>query len=294
VTLVPELAKKAAHVTMLQRSPTYIVSVPGKDGLAGWFREHFSEDTAYATTRWKNVAFSLAFYRFCRRFPKLARRMLLAQVRKQLGDAVDVDPHFTPTYDPWDQRLCLVPDSDLFRTLRDKRASVVTDHIETFTEKGIELRSGRELEADLIVTATGLKLKFLGGVDVVVDGKRGKASEAMVYKGLMLSDVPNLAFAIGYTNASWTLKCDLASEYVCRLLGYMDAHGYAWCCPRRRDPTLEEEPLLDFTSGYVKRALADLPKQGSKTPWKLHQNYALDRALFRRGRLDDDAMEFAR
>jgi monooxygenase len=279
-------------VWMLQRSPTYIISVPGQDRIAALLRERLPSGAAYHAVRWKNVLVGMGFYGLCRRFPRLAKKMLLSQVEKQIGDAVDVGQHFTPRYDPWDQRLCLVPDSDMFDAIRDGRASVVTDRIATFTEKGIRLESGAELEADLVVTATGLKLKFLGGMAVEVDGRPVDASKRLVYKGLMLDDVPNLAFAIGYTNASWTLKCDLASEYVCRLLLHMDAHGYAWCCPRRNDPSVEEVPLIDFSSGYVQRAAASLPKQGSRAPWKLHQNYALDRAAFRHGRLTDGTMEF--
>jgi cation diffusion facilitator CzcD-associated flavoprotein CzcO len=293
VTLVPELARRAAHVTMLQRSPTYIVSAPAQDLIADWMREHLPEATAYAVTRWKNVALQMFIFNYCRRYPEKAKRFLVERVRKAVRGRVDVDTHFTPSYRPWDQRMCLVPDGDLFKALREGRASVVTDHIETFTEKGIRLRSGQELEADLIVTATGLKMRFMGGIELGVDGRRVQPNETMVYKGMMLSDVPNLAFAVGYTNASWTLKCDLTSEYVCRLLGHMDRHGYVQCRPRRNDPSVKEVPLIDFSSGYVQRALAMLPKQGSAAPWRLYQNYALDRVMLRRGRIDDGAMEFA-
>jgi monooxygenase len=293
VTLVPELSRRAAHVTMLQRSPTYIVSLPARDKIAGWLRKRLPAESAYAAARWKNVLIGMAFYQFCRRYPQRAKGYLVAQVRRALGGQVDVAKHFTPSYDPWDQRLCLVPDGDLFDTLREGRASVVTDHIDTFTEKGIRLRSGEELEADLVVTATGLRLKYLGGIHVEVDGKQVEPKQTMTYKGLMLSDVPNLALAAGYTNASWTLKCDLTSEYVCRLISHMDAHGYRQCCPRRRDPSVKEEPLLSFSSGYVLRALDELPRQGSIAPWKLYQNYALDRMMLRRGRVDDGAMEFS-
>jgi cation diffusion facilitator CzcD-associated flavoprotein CzcO len=293
VTLVPALAKKAAHVTMLQRSPTYIVSVPGRDRIAGFLHEHLSERAAYEATRWKNVLFGMGFYAFCRKLPGLAKKLLVKQVEKQVGAGAAHD-HFTPSYGPWDQRLCLVPDADLFEALREGRASVVTDHIERFTEKGLLLRSGRELEADLIVTATGLVLQFLGGLSLDVDGTAVVPSEKLVYKGLMIEGVPNLAFAIGYTNASWTLKCDLASEWVCRVLRHMDEHGQAWCKPRTHDASIAEEPLLDFSSGYVRRALDRMPKQGSKVPWKLHQNYALDRAAFRHGRIDDGTLELGR
>jgi monooxygenase len=292
-TLVPELAKRAAHVTMLQRSPTYVITRPSRDPVADWLRARLPAQAAYDATRWKNVALATAFYQWCRRFPAHAKRVLVGEVKKLLGDAAD-HAHFIPRYDPWDQRVCLVPDSDLFETLRAGKASVVTDHIETFTENGIRLRSGRELEADLVVTATGLKLKFLGGMKVEVDGKPIEPSKTMAYKGVMLSDVPNLALAIGYTNASWTLKCDLASEFVCRLLNHMDAKGYTFCVARQRDPGIQEEPIIDFSSSYVKRSIQDFPRQGSRSPWKLHQNYALDRVLFRNAPLEDGAMEFGR
>lgn len=294
VTLVPELAKRAAHVTMLQRSPTYIISMPERDPVAQWMRGRLSTDAAYSVMRWKNVLVSMGFYNFCRKAPGIAKRLLVGQMKKSAGRAVDAATHFTPTYDPWDQRLCLVPDGDLFAALRKGSASVVTDRIETFTEGGIRLRSGRELEADLVVTATGLELKFLGGMQLEVDGKLVEPSDCMVYKGSMLSDVPNLAFSIGYTNASWTLKCDLTSQYVCRLLRHMDARGIDIAAPRRNDPSLREEPIIDFSSGYVRRALGKIPKQGSRAPWKLHQNYALDLALLRRGRLADGVLELTK
>lgn len=294
VTLVPELAKQAAHVTMLQRSPTYIMSRPERDPIADWMRERLPIEPAYALTRWKNVLLSMAFYAYCRKFPNSAKKLLVGQVKKAMRGKVDVDTHFTPKYNPWDQRVCLVPDGDLFDVVRDGRASVVTEHIDTFTEKGILLKSGEELEADIIVTATGLKLKFLGGMALEVDGKRVEPANTMTYKGMMCSDVPNLAFAIGYTNASWTLKCDLTSEYVCRLLNYMDERGYTSCVPRRTDPNLKEEPIMDFTSGYVLRALDKLPRQGSVAPWKLYQNYALDYLMLRNARVDDPAMQFSK
>jgi monooxygenase len=294
VTLVPELAKQAAHVTMLQRSPTYIISMPATDPVAEWMRARLSSSGAYAVTRWKNVLLGMGFYSFCRKAPGVAKRLLVHQMKRRVGGAVDTQTHFTPAYDPWDQRLCLVPDGDLFAALRRGNASVVTDHVDSFTEAGLRLRSGRELEADLIVTATGLKLKFLGGMRLEVDSAPVEPADRMVYKGSMLSDVPNLAFAIGYTNASWTLKCDLTSEYVCRLLRHMDEHGYARAVPRNNDPSLKEEPIIDFSSGYVRRSLAQIPKQGSRAPWKLYQNYALDLALLRRGRVADPAMEFTK
>lgn len=293
VTLVPNLAKAAAHVTMLQRSPTYIVSLPAKDPFAGWLRSKVSPRLSYAITRWKNVIVSLLFYRFCKRFPELARRALMGRARLMLGAKRELRRHFEPTYNPWDQRLCLVPDGDLFEAVKKGNVDIVTDHIETFTEKGLKLRSGAELEADLIVTATGLALEFLGGAELVVDGERVEASRAMVYKGLMCSDVPNLAQATGYTNASWTLKCDLTSEFVCRVLNHMAGNGYTQCVPRRNDPHVTPEPLIDFSSGYVLRARELLPKQGSAVPWKLHQNYALDLMTLRYAPLEDGVLQFS-
>lgn len=292
VTLVPELAKQAAHVTMLQRSPTYILSVPAKDPIAAKIRARLSPRRAHSVTRWKNVLFSMGLYAFSRRFPDRAKRWLVDQVKQQLGDAFD-PKHFTPTYRPWDQRLCLVPDADLFAAIKAGTASVVTDHIETFTETGIQLRSGEHLPADLIVTATGLSLLAFGGIQLEVDGARIEPGKTMVYRGMMVSGVPNFAFSTGYTNASWTLKADLVSRYVCRLLQHMDEHGYARCTPRR-DPSVAEQPILDFSSGYVLRAIEQLPKQGDRPPWKLHQNYALDLLAIERGKLDDPAMEFER
>jgi cation diffusion facilitator CzcD-associated flavoprotein CzcO len=291
VTLVPALAERAAHVTMLQRSPTYVVSRPSEDRIANRLRRHLPARAAYALTRWKNVLLGMFFYHLARRQPELFKRMVAKGVRHQLGEGYD-SRHFTPQYNPWDQRLCLVPDSDLFRALRDGRASVVTDHIESFTETGLQLKSGGHLDADIIVTATGLVLKIMSGLRLVVDGAPVEMSKRMAYKGMMYSDVPNLASALGYTNASWTLKCDLTAEYVCRLLNHMERHGYARCTPRVNDPAVKEEPIIDFTSGYVQRALHTLPRQGSKTPWKLHQNYVKDLSMLRYGRVEDGVMEF--
>jgi cation diffusion facilitator CzcD-associated flavoprotein CzcO len=292
VTLVPELARKAGHVTMLQRSPTYIVSRPARDKIADWLREKLPAAHAYAATRWKNVLLTMAFFNYCRAYPKQAKRMLVAQAKKELGGAVDAK-HFTPRYNPWDQRLCLVPDGDLFDSIKEGRAEVVTDEIERFTETGLRLKSGRELEADLIVTATGLTLRFFGGLQVDVDGQRVVPHDTMIYKGMMFSGVPNVAFAFGYTNASWTLKCDLTSAYVARLLNHMDRHGYTTACPER-DPAVSEIPFVDFSSGYVQRHLHELPTQGETRPWRLYQNYALDILTMRHGKLDDPAMRFTR
>ncbi|HEU4879459.1 MAG TPA: NAD(P)/FAD-dependent oxidoreductase [Gemmatimonadaceae bacterium] len=293
VTLVPAMAERAKHVTMLQRSPTYVVNLPAQDKIANSLRRHLPIKTAYALTRWKNVFLQMFFYTLARAKPEYFKSMVLKGVRHQLGREYDVK-HFTPTYNPWDQRLCLVPDADLFNSIREGKSSVVTEQIDTFTEKGIRLRSGEELEADIIVTATGLNMKLMSGLQLVVDGKPVVMSDTMAYKGMMYSDVPNLASAFGYTNASWTLKCDLTSEYVCRLINYMDEHGYTQCTPRRTDPSVVDEPAIDFTSGYVQRALPSLPRQGSKTPWRLHQNYALDLMGVRYSAVDDGTMKFTR
>jgi cation diffusion facilitator CzcD-associated flavoprotein CzcO len=293
VTLVPAMAERAAHVTMLQRSPTYIVSLPARDRIADWMRARMSPQRAYDITRWKNVAMGMAFFSFSRRFPRQAKKLLVGGVEKIVKDPAAVAAHFTPTYNVWDQRVCIVPDGDLFAQITAGRASVVTDHIETFTETGIALRSGKTLEADLVVTATGLRLQWFGGMSLIVDGKRVEPASTMIYKGMMCSDVPNLAFSIGYTNASWTLKCDLTSQYVCRLIAHMDKHGFTSCRPRR-DPAVEEMALLDFTSGYVQRSIAQFPRQGSAVPWKLYQNYPLDLAMLRYAKLEDSAMEFTR
>jgi cation diffusion facilitator CzcD-associated flavoprotein CzcO len=293
VTLVPAMAERAKHVTMLQRSPTYVVNLPAQDKIANSLRRHLPIKTAYAVTRWKNVFLQMFFYTLARAKPEYFKSMVLRGVRHQLGREYDVR-HFTPTYNPWDQRLCLVPDADLFNSIREGKSSVVTDQIETFTEKGIRLRSGEELEADIIVTATGLNMKLMSGLQLVVDGKPVDMSGTMAYKGMMYSDVPNLASAFGYTNASWTLKCDLTSEYVCRLINHMDEHGYTQCTPRRTDPSVVDEPAIDFTSGYVQRALPTRPRQGSKTPWRLHQNYALDLMGVRYSAVDDGTMKFTR
>ena len=291
VTLVPAMAEHAAHVTMLQRSPSYIVSRPAEDMLANWLRLCLPDHTAYALTRWKNVLAATFFYNLARNRPNVFKWMVARGVRRRLGKKYD-SKHFTPPYNPWDQRLCLVPDADLFRAMSEGRVSVVTDHIETFTENGLLLKSGEQLDADIIVTATGLVLKLFSGMQLVVDGSPVEMRKTLVYKGMMFSDVPNVAFAVGYTNASWTLKCDLTAGYVCRLLNHMDQHGYNVCTPRLTDPDIEEEPVIDFNSGYVLRGLDALPRQGSKTPWRLHQNYLKDLRMMRYGSVEDGTMEF--
>ena len=293
VTLVPEMAKDAAHVTMLQRSPTYVVSRPAEDALANWLRRNLPLKLAYMITRWRNVLFGMYFFNLARKKPAQVKKYLIDMVRKEVGPDYDVDTHFTPRYNPWDQRLCLVPDSDLFASIKSGKASVVTDTIDTFTPKGIKLTSGRELDADIVVTATGLKLQLLSGLQVTVDGVAQNMSKTMSYKGMMYSGVPNLASSFGYTNASWTLKCDLTCEYVCRLVNYMDRHGFTEARPHK-DASVEEAPWLDFSSGYVQRALDILPKQGTKRPWKLYQNYALDLVTLRYGKVDDGTLQFSK
>jgi cation diffusion facilitator CzcD-associated flavoprotein CzcO len=294
MTLVPALAGAASQVTMLQRSPTYVVSMPGEDGLAKLLRRFLPDRAAYPIVRWKNVLLQLVTYRLSRRRPELMKKMIRRGLVGALPPGYDVDRHFKPRYNPWDQRLCLVPDSDLFEAISAGEAEIVTDRIETFTETGLKLESGAELEADLVITATGLNLLFLGGMKLTVDGREPDVGKAFTYKGMMLSGVPNFAFTIGYTNASWTLKADLAAEYICRLLNHMDAAGYRRCMPEASDPSITEEPLLDFTSGYVLRSLDVLPKQGSREPWKLKQNYPLDLRTLRYGPIDDGTMRFSR
>jgi cation diffusion facilitator CzcD-associated flavoprotein CzcO len=294
ITLVPALAKTAAQVTLLQRSPSYVLARPSSDAVSTWLRRHLPTRLAYGLARWYNVLLAVGFYGLSRRRPRAVRRWLIGHVRAQLGADYDVRTHFTPRYNPWDQRLCLAPDADFFRAIKSGKAEVVTGEIDTFTATGIRLRTGRELAADIIVTATGLKLQLLGGIDIVVDGKPVDFASTMNFKGVMFSDVPNLAAAFGYTNASWTLKCDLVSAYVARLIGYMDRHGYAQCTPRRRDPAVLPEPLLDFSSGYIQRTIDQLPRQGSKKPWRLYQNYLLDLVYLRFGAVNDRALEFTR
>ena len=294
VTVVPEMAKEAAHVTMLQRSPTYMVSRPAEDAGANWLRAHLPAMLAYQLIRWRNVLFGMYFFNLARKKPAQVKKYLIDMLKKELPEDYDLGTHFTPRYNPWDQRLCLVPDSDFFRSIKDGKTSVATDTIETFTAKGIKLSSGKELEADIVVTATGLALELLGGLQVTVDGQPRNLSKSMSYKGMMYSDIPNLASAFGYTNASWTLKCDLTCEYVTRLLNYMDRKGTPIATPKS-DPSVEEAPWLDFSSGYVQRALdVLLPKQGMTKPWKLYQNYALDMLTLRFGKVDDGTLTFSK
>jgi cation diffusion facilitator CzcD-associated flavoprotein CzcO len=294
VTLVPAMAKDAAHVTMLQRSPSYVVSLPAEDPIAKVARRLLPAKLAYSVIRWKNVLLTMLVFQLSRRRPRFVKGLIRAGVQRRLPKDYDIDTHFRPRYNPWDQRMCLVPDSDLFEAIGNGTATVVTDEIDTFTEKGIKLASGQELEADVIVTATGLNLQVMGGLRFVVDGEEVDLSKKMTYKGMMLNGVPNAAAAFGYTNASWTLKCDLTCEYVCRLLNYMDEQGYSYCTPHLTDPSVQPLPFVDFSSGYVLRAVDRFPKQGSKKPWRLYQNYALDIMSLRRAPLEDGALEFTR
>lgn len=291
VTLVPALAQNAAHVVMLQRSPTYIVSRPRMDPLAERLRRRVPMRLLYPLIRAKNVLLGMMFYSLARRKPGYTRELILKGVRAQLGPEYDVEKHFDPRYDPWDQRLCLVPDADLFAALRAGTASVVTGEIEAITESGVALRSGEHVPADVIVTATGLSMRLMGGLEIDVDGTPVEIASAMSYRGMMFGDVPNLAYAFGYTNASWTLKCELTARYVCRLLRYMERHGFVQCTPRR-DPAVEARPAITFNSGYVQRALHRLPSQGTRKPWRMNQNYLLDLLDLKFSRLNDGTMEF--
>jgi monooxygenase len=292
VTLIPSMAQKAAHVTMLQRSPTYIVSMPAKDKIANWMRDKLPHRVADKLTRWKNVGMSIFFYQYAQRQPEVTKQKILSLLRRQLAPTIDVDKHFSPSYNPWDQRVCLVPNGDLFKVLRSGKASIVTDHIERFVEGGIQLRSGETLPADIVVTATGLNIKLMGGMQMSVDGKAVQLADHLIYKGMMLSDVPNMAFAFGYTNASWTLKCDLTAQYVCRLLNHMDRKGIKQCMPRQSDASLLSAPMQTLQSGYLLRAKGLIPRQGSKAPWLVHQNYVRDLALMKYTRVNDGVMEF--
>jgi len=276
VTLIPSMAQTAEHVTMLQRSPTFMFVAPGQDVVANWLRRMLPEKLAYRLGRWKNVGFMMFFYQLAQRFPNYAKNGLIQKVRDELGPDYDVATHFTPRYNPWQQRLCLVPDSDMFQAIRSGRASVVTDHIETFTEKGILLKSGQELEADIIVTATGLVMQAFGGADLSVDGQRVDPGQALSYKGVMMSGVPNLASVFGYINASWTLKADLICNYVCRLLNYMDRRGARQVTPKARGESAAAPFVERFTPGYIERSLASWPRQGHKSPWRVYQNYLRD------------------
>ncbi len=293
VTIVPEMAKTATHVTMLQRSPTYVVSRPSEDKLALRLRKWLPEKLAYGITRWKNVLLQMMLYGRARKKPEAARATLARLAQDELGPGYPVSVHFNPKYNPWDQRMCLIPDSDLFNEIKAGHASVVTDTIDRFTETGIRLTSGEELPADIIVTATGLDLVFLGGTKISVDGEAIDMSKRLTYKGMMYSDVPNLVSIFGYTNASWTLKCDLTCEYTCRIIARMDRLGARSATPKLSGDDMKQLPWLDFSSGYVQRTVDRFPKQGERKPWKLNQNYVLDVLMLRYGTLDDPELVFS-
>jgi cation diffusion facilitator CzcD-associated flavoprotein CzcO len=294
VTLVPAMAQSAGHVTMLQRSPSYVLSLPEHDPLAELAQRFLPTRAAYAFVRWKNALMALGIFTLSRRRPGLMKRLLRRGAERRLPPGYDIDTHFKPAYNPWDQRMCLVPEGDLFESISSGRASVVTGTIETFTEHGVRLDDGRELPADIIITATGLKLLAFGGVELVVDGRAVDISQTVGYKGMMLSGIPNFAFAVGYTNASWTLKADLVSEYLCRMLRHMRGHGYDTVTPLAPDPSQPTEPFLDLASGYVQRSMDTFPRQGSVTPWRLNQNYPRDVRLLRYGALEDAGVAFSR
>ena len=294
VTLVPALARSAGHVTMLQRSPSYIASLPERSPVAALARKILPPKQAGTVAKWFHALLTQAFYRVSRRYPAMVKRMLRKGLERELPAGYDIDTHFTPRYDPWDQRFCAVPDGDLFASIRAGTASVVTDHVERFTEKGLLLTSGTELEADIIVTATGLELLFLGGIALSVDGARVDPATRLTYKGMMIEGVPNLAVAIGYVNASWTLKCDLTCDYVCRLLNHMRARGLDECVARNRDGALAEDgPVLGLTSGYIQRSAHLLPKQGSRQPWRVYQSYLRDYRALKMSDIEDQVMQFS-
>ncbi len=287
------MAERAAHVTMLQRSPTYILALPARDVVAAALRRVLPKRVGYSLIRWKNILLLTVNFQLSRRAPNLVRRLLRLAMRRRLPAGYDLDRHFSPRYDPWDQRLCVVPDGDLFTAITAGRASVVTDAIDTFTETGVRLGSGEELAADVVVTATGLDLLAFGDARLSVDGEPVDLADTVTYKGMMLSGVPNFAMTIGYTNASWTLRADLVANYVCRLLAHLDSTGQQVVTPLA--PTDDERlPLLDLTAGYVQRGLAALPKQGGRAPWRLPQNYPRDLLLMRYGRLADGGVRFSR
>jgi cation diffusion facilitator CzcD-associated flavoprotein CzcO len=293
VTLVPAIAGEAAHVTMLQRSPTYIVSVPERDAIANLLRRLLPAERAYALTRRKNIWLQKSFYNLSQSRPGLVKKLLRRGLEKNLPAGYDIDRHFTPAYNPWEQRLCAVPDGDLFAAISSGGASIVTDRITGFTETGIALESGAELEADIIVTATGLDLVALGGIEITVDEQPVRLPEKLVYKSAMVSDIPNLMFVFGYTNASWTLKLDLVCEWACGVISYMDRRGYDTCIPVNTEESLPTRPFLDFGAGYVKRSVASFPRQGTDGPWQVKMSYAQDVRVLREGAIDDGILEFS-
>jgi cation diffusion facilitator CzcD-associated flavoprotein CzcO len=292
VTMVPALADRGAQVTMIQRSPTYIAAQPGRDALADLFRRVLPAGVAHRTARWKNILRTIFFYELSQRFPNFVRRTVVRAAKKALGPDAEAERHFSPSYKPWDQRFCLVPDGDFFTALASGKASIITDDIDKFTATGIRLKSGQEVAADVIVTATGLRMQLFGGATLEVDGDRIDPSQTCTYRGMMLSGVPNFAVAFGYTNASWTLKVDLTAERICRTLNHMEKEGFQVCVPVPPND-LETAPMMGLSSGYVKRALPGLPKQGTVPPWRTYQNYIKDMLTIRYGRIEDGHMRFS-
>ena len=293
VTLVPSLAKTAGHVTMLQRSPTYIASMAESSPVAALLRKVLPKKLAGTVAKWFHAITTQAFYVLSKKRPSFVKRMIRKGLERSLPAGYDIDTHFTPRYDPWDQRFCVVPDGDLFKAIGEGTAEVVTDHIDRFTANGIRLESGRELDADIIVTATGLELLFLGGIELVVDGEKVDVGDRLTYKGMMLEGVPNLAIAVGYTNASWTLKCDLTCDYVTRVLNHLHDAGLRQATPVNHDASVSSAPLLGLTSGYVLRSADAFPKQGTRFPWQVHQSYLRDYRAMKLSGLQDDAMVFS-
>lgn len=291
VTLLPSLAAQARHVTLLQRSPSYIIAIPGRDAVGRAFQSVLPRKLAYWLIRWKNIALSTLLFQLSRRRPAAMRRWLVRQAQQRSGVE---ERHLQPRYEPWDQRLCVDPDAGMLRALRTGRASIVTDQIEGFTPQGLRLASGQELPADIVVTATGLHLQMFGGTRLTVDGDPVQVAGRLSYKGMMLSGVPNLAMSMGYTNASWTLKCELIARQVCRILNQMRATGEAVCVPVYEGSAADTRPALDLTSGYVQRAANDLPRQGTRKPWRIHQNYVRDLLALKFAPLRDGALRFAR
>ena len=291
VTLLPAMADKTKHITMVQRSPTYIGALPNKDKVANGIKKILPKKIAHKVVRLKNILFSILFYNVSQRFPNFMRNFIIKGAKKQLN-GFPVEPHFTPSYNPWDQRFCVAPDGDLFKVIRNKKASIVTDHIDCFTENGLRLKSGKELEADIIITATGLELVAFGDAKVSINNTAFNPAEKLTYKGLMLNDLPNFIFFVGYTNASWTLKSDLTSEYASRVISYMDKQGFNTIVPKVENENIETVPLINLNSGYIHRSTANLPKQGSEFPWKLYQNWIYDYFTLRVKSVKDDILKF--
>ena len=295
VTLVPAMTDRAAHVTMLQRSPSYVLSLPAVDPSAKLLQKVLPDMVAHRITRGKNIAIMYGFWTLAKRRPRWIRALLRKLAQRRLPKGYELDVHFKPAYNPWDERMCFVPDGDLFEAISAGKASVVTDHIETFTETGLRLKSGRELDAEIIVTATGLKLLPLGGVDIRVDERSVDVGETLTYRAMMLAGVPNLGWVVGYTNLSWTLRCNLTCAYICRLLNHMDAHGYRYCVPRLDDPSVERQPFItDLKSGYIRRAIDSFPKQGPEPPWRGYQSYPRDLRYIGKADLEDGVLHFER